>query len=80
MHEHEHDHSHCGVCAGTDEETVALLAYMLNHNRHHADELHELAHGLDGEARELVHAAVIDIEKSNDSLQKALKLLQKEEK
>ena len=72
---HEHEHNHCDVCAGTDEETVALLRYMLDHNRHHADELHELAHNLDGQARELVHGAVIDIETSNDKLARALKII-----
>ena len=75
---HEHPHEHCAVCGGATEETKALLKYMLEHNRHHADELHELSHGLDGEARELVHAAVIDIETSNGKLEKALKLLAEE--
>ena len=75
----EHEHEHCHVCGGVTEETTALLQYMLEHNRHHADELHELAHDLDGEARELVHAAVMDIESSNDKLARALKLLKTEE-
>lgn len=74
-HDHEHGHGHCHACENTAEETVALLKYMLEHNRHHADELHDLAHGLDGEARELVHAAVIDLENGNDKLARALKLL-----
>ena len=77
-HEHEHEHEHCGACGGTSEETLALLKYMLDHNRHHADELHDLAHELDSEARELVHAAVMDIESSNDKLARALKLLNAE--
>ena len=79
MHSHEHDHEHCAACGGTSAETVALLTYMLDHNRHHADELHDLAHELDGEARELVHAAVIDIESSNGKLARALKLIKTEE-
>ncbi len=78
-HDHDHEHEHCAVCGGTSAETVALLSYMLDHNRHHADELHDLAHELDGEARELVHAAVIDIESSNDKLARALKLIKTEE-
>lgn len=45
------------------------------HNRHHADELHDMAHNLDGEAKELVHAAVVDLENGNDKIAKALKLL-----
>lgn len=76
MHEHEHGHTHCDHCGeATAEETIALLKYMLDHNRHHADELHDLAHGLNGEARELVHGAVIDLETGNDKLARALKLL-----
>lgn len=39
------------------EETLALLTYMLGHNRHHAEELHELAHSVDGEAQQLLHDA-----------------------
>ena len=77
---HDHEHEHCHACGGNAEETVALLRYMLNHNRHHADELHDLAHDLDGEARELVHAAVIDIESSNDKLDRALKIIDSKEK
>ncbi len=76
---HEHEHKCCNVCTGVDEETTALLKYMLEHNRHHADELHELAHNLDGEARELVHGAVIDIESSNDKLARALNAICKRE-
>lgn len=79
-HDHGHEHEHCGACGGTPaEETLALLKYMLEHNRHHSDELHELAHDIDGEARELVHAAVIDMESSNYKLARALKLLKTEE-
>ena len=36
--EHHHEHH-------SPDETLALLTYMLGHNQHHADELHELAHG-----------------------------------
>ena len=46
-HEHAHDHSHehCGACAQTKpgSEQEALLSYMLDHNKHHAAELAELA-------------------------------------
>ena len=38
-HEHPHEHHHGHASA---EETLALLTYMLGHNRHHAEELHEL--------------------------------------
>ena len=42
-HNHEH-HEHCGSC-GHDhgdkpqDEDTAVLAYMLDHNKHHAQEL-----------------------------------------
>ena len=74
-----HDHPHHHEVSKEAGEDLALLTYMLDHNRHHADELHDLAHELDGEARELVHAAVIDIESSNDKLARALKLIKTEE-
>lgn len=77
MHEHNHEHEHCHACEVNTEEMTALLKYMLDHNRHHADELHDLAHNLDGEARELVHAAVINLESANDKMAKALKAMNK---
>lgn len=77
MHEHNHDHHHCHACETNTEETVALLRYMLDHNRHHADELHDLAHNLDADAKELIHAAVIDFERGNDKIAKALNILTK---
>ena len=48
MHEHchEHNHDHCHE-HHSPEEALALLAYMLVHNRQHAEELHELAHSVD---------------------------------
>ena len=36
-HDHEHTHSHDHH---SPEEALALLTYMLGHNRHHAQELH----------------------------------------
>ena len=51
MHEHEHEHSHPhehGDIPAFDslEQAEALMSYMLDHNRHHADELHEVGHKL----------------------------------
>lgn len=54
------------------EEAIALLRYMVDHNKHHTDELYDVAGTLDGEAKELVHAAVIQYEQGNDKLEKAL--------
>ena len=52
-------------------EAAALLKYMIHHNRHHADELYDIANKLDGEARELVHAAVIQYEAGTAKLEQA---------
>ena len=46
MHEHEHEHTHPhehGAIPGFEslDQAEALMSYMLDHNRHHADELHE---------------------------------------
>ena len=62
MHEHEHDHDHAHHChphshehSGdkpmSPEEVLALLNYMLDHNRHHADELHDICHALEDEGK-----------------------------
>ena len=72
-HDHEHDHEH-----HSPEEALALLTYMLGHNRHHAQELHELAHSVDGEAAALLHEAVDELGRSNDTLEQALALLKGE--
>ena len=51
-HEHGHAHTHDGVCqegcSGCEshdpkKENIALLAYMLQHNEHHAAELDQMA-------------------------------------
>jgi len=65
-----HTHHH------EDLEAVALLKYMIDHNKHHADELDDIANKLDGTAKELVHAAVIDYETGTGKLEQALKALE----
>jgi len=75
MHDHDHPHTH-GEAAVSKEERYALLRYMLNHNAHHAEELHELAHGCEGVAADLIHQAVDCIKESNAKLEEALKLLE----
>ena len=78
---HEHDgccgHSHEETPAYTDDEKVALLAYMLGHNGHHLEELHALSHQLEGEAADLLHLAVEDLVSCNTKMAEALQLLQK---
>jgi len=53
------------------KEAAALLKYMIDHNKHHADELYDVANMLDGEAKELVHGAVIQYEQANGKLEQA---------
>lgn len=74
MHEgHAHHHHHESSEAG---KNLALLTYMLDHNRHHAEELHDLAHELthDGKtaAAELLHEALELFNSGNDKLAAAL--------
>ena len=75
-HDHEHTHSHDHY---SPEEALALLAYMVQHNRHHAEELHELAHSVEGEAAQLLHEAVVDLTVGNEKLAEALRILKGEE-
>jgi len=46
-HEHVHEHSHQNGGFDSVEQAIALMTYMLDHNRHHADELHETCHKLE---------------------------------
>ncbi len=74
-HEHSHGHSH-GEAPASPEERMALLKYMLNHNAHHAEELHDLAQGTAPEVSALIHEAVADIEASNEKLREAIEKLE----
>jgi hypothetical protein len=66
-------HSH--PVASSPEEALALLKYMLDHNRHHAEELHGLAHCFDDVTADLIHDASDRLEDSNSLLEQALSLL-----
>ena len=82
-HSHTHDHDHCHQhdhehVHHSPEEALALLAYMVQHNRHHAEELHERAHSLDDAAAQLIHDAILDFNLGNEKLDEALKLLKGE--
>lgn len=74
-HTHEHEHTHE---VHSPEETVALLTYMVGHNQHHAEELHELAHSVEGEAQQLLHEAVVELTLGNEKLAEALRILKEE--
>ena len=75
MHE-GHEHSHPHEAPKEAGESLALLTYMLDHNRHHAEELHELAHDLSDAGRDdaaaLLHEALSLYEKGNEKLAQAL--------
>lgn len=75
---HTHTHSHGSVQSSSPEETLALLTYMLSHNEHHTEELHDIAHMVPADAAELLHGAVADYARGNEKLGQALKLLNKE--
>lgn len=81
---HTHQHSHggegCQGCQGGCErpanEQEAILAYMLDHNRHHAAELLEIAKQFKAAGKEdaavQIEKAVEDFEKGNMRLSIAL--------
>lgn len=75
MHEycHAHEQGH-----RSREESLALLDYMIKHNTHHAHELHELAHSIDGDTASLIHDAIVDFELANEKLEEALQILSSE--
>lgn len=79
--DHDHTHEHCGSCGGCGgerpaNEQEAILAYMLDHNKHHAAELQEIAKQFrtDGkeEAASQIEKAVECFEKGNLYLSVAL--------
>lgn len=77
-HHHDHDHPHTHE-HHSPQETLALLGYMVSHNRHHAQELHDLAHSVEGEAQQLLHEALVDLTVSNEKLAEALRILKEAE-
>ena len=72
---HSHSHTHSQATASSPEEALALLKYMLDHNRHHAEELHDLGHAFDDVAGDLIHDAVDKLGESNDLIEQALSLI-----
>ncbi len=80
-HEHTHadgtthTHSHSHEVASSPEEALALLTYMLDHNKHHAEELHDLGHCFDSVEADLIHDAVDKLNESNVLIEQALSLI-----
>ena len=89
-HSHGDDcgHSHgcageCGSCASAENETLALVGYMVQHNKQHAAELAEMSQKLrsmgKNEAADQIEKAVSDFESGNVRLSVALSLLKANE-
>lgn len=76
MHTHTHPHDAEHETQYTREEGLALLRYMAEHNRHHTDELHELAHQVGGDVEALIHEACVDYAAGNEKLEQAVRLLE----
>jgi len=75
MHDHAHEHHHAGAVE-PPERVQVLLAYMIDHNDHHAAELVRLLDSLEGDAREKLLASVALFEQANDLLRETLQLAQ----
>ncbi|MBO7730288.1 MAG: hypothetical protein J6S31_05455 [Lachnospiraceae bacterium] len=81
-HSHEHFHDHITAFDSMDQ-AIALITYMYEHNKSHAEELHEICHKLEAsgqnEAAFLVDDAVDHFREGNACLELALKNLKKAE-
>ncbi|MEE0955753.1 MAG: cobalt transporter [Eubacterium sp.] len=79
-HDHHHDHDH----GEKKDATLALLSYMVDHNRHHAAELSDMAGEISGkgmtEVADLMKEGVAELEKGNELLAKALELYKSRKK
>ena len=62
-------HHHHDTTPASKEEAIALLAYMIDHNRHHAEELLDISDAFDSEIQERIHKAADAISASTDDLQ-----------
>ena len=76
-HDHEHEHEHEHTSGTPQEQTVALLSYMVEHNEHHAQELADLSRVLEGEAGHILSHAVETFRQANRQMEEALALLKK---
>lgn len=83
-HAHDHAHEHCDSCGGCGEkkpgsEQEALLSYMLDHNKHHAAELADVAKKFRETGKEdvavQIEKAIENFDKGNLYLSLALSLV-----
>lgn len=80
-HAHGHEHTHASMTGGVapEERARALLAYMIEHNEHHASELTGLMDSLpNGAARERLRDAIGGFEAANARLREVLDLIKGE--
>ena len=73
-----HDTAQGSSADMTPEKRIALLSYLVDHNKEHAEELHDLAHGLPEQAAALTHEAHDLLAQSNEKLEAALAALKGE--
>ena len=81
-HAHSHEHARHHDHDFDLNKTRTLLTYMLDHNRHHAEELKELVHALSHleqyEAAALISEGINYFSDGNDKLEAALEQLKEE--
>lgn len=78
--EHTHEHSHtqtndASKAPTSKEELTALLSYMVSHNKHHAEELEDLAKNAEGEAAVALQNAISSFTEGNKQLEIALEFI-----
>ena len=80
-HHHDHDAEEIQGFASLDQ-ALAVMQYMLDHNRHHAEELHNLTHRLEAmekdNAAALLDMALDAFHQGNQRLEAAIEALKKE--
>jgi len=78
LHEHSYNYNHAGA-TGASPKDMALLEYMLEHNKQHARELAETGSRLAGTglsgAAELISDAVHYFDHANEKLEHAIMLI-----
>ena len=81
-HEHIHGHS-AGEASGASAKDTALLNYMLEHNKQHADELSRTGSRLEdaglAEPARLIGEAVHYFAHANEKLEQAVEILRNKE-
>ncbi len=77
MHEHAHSVKKPDAQGNItpQERTRALLAYMIEHNEHHSEELAGLVDSVEGAARKRLLEAIGSFEVANVQLREVLELL-----